>query len=117
MFVCGRCDIWTVRIFDIYVFKWAGKLESAHGPRLAFQGQKGHAMKIFGYSGDSDQLQELLEVTFQAQPEQLRTIANFLTEMADGLEQDRDNFGHGHLKDYCDSWLEEYPEMIVFKPD
>lgn len=74
-------------------------------------------MKIYGYAKDGMNLQELVEVTFQAEPNQLRKIASFLTETAQGLEQERDLFGHGHAKDYCEKWPDEYPEIIVFKPN
>lgn len=74
-------------------------------------------MKIYGYPKDGNDLQELIEVTFQAQPDQLRKLASFLSEMAQGLEEDRESFGHGHAKDYCENWSDEYPEIIVFKPN
>ena len=73
-------------------------------------------MKIYGYPKDGEELQELVEVTFQAQPESLRELAKFLNEMAEGLENDYENFGHGHAKDYCENWNDENPEIIVFKP-
>lgn len=74
-------------------------------------------MKIYGYPKEGNDLQELVEVTFQAEPNQLRGLASFLMEMAQGLEENREDFGHGHAKDYCENWADENPEIIVFKPN
>ncbi|MGQ9427703.1 Imm32 family immunity protein [Gilvimarinus sp. F26214L] len=74
-------------------------------------------MKIYGYPKNVNDLQELVEVTFQAEPDELRQLAKFLAKMAQSLEDDRGGFGHGHAKDYCEDWEDENPEIIVFKPN
>ena len=74
-------------------------------------------MKIYGYAKDGDELQELAETTVQSEPEQLRKLAGFFTKMADALETDRKNFGHGHAQDYCEDWSDDDPEIIIFKPN
>lgn len=74
-------------------------------------------MKIYGYTKDGDDLEELVEITFQSEPDKLKELAQFLNKMANELENDRDNFGHGHAKDYCEDWGDENPEIIVFHPN
>lgn len=74
-------------------------------------------MKIFGYPVNGEKLEELIEVTFQAEPQKLKELAKFLEAMAVELENDREGFGHGHAKDFCKNWSSESPEIIVFKPN
>ena len=73
-------------------------------------------MKLYGYTKSSESVEEVVELTFQCQPSELREIAKFLQDMADGIENDGENFGHGHAKDYCDNWPENSAEIIVYKP-
>jgi hypothetical protein len=73
-------------------------------------------MKLYGYAKSSDDLLELEELTLQGEPETLRQLAKFLDKMADGIENDREDFGHGHANDYCFDWPEDAAEITVFKP-
>lgn len=76
-------------------------------------------MKVFGYGKSADQLEELYELTFSARPDELRKIAQFLSDMASELENDSESFGHAHMKDFCHGWPESEggPDVIVFNPD
>jgi len=56
-------------------------------------------MKCYGYSKeDSDNLLEMTEITFQADPAKLRIIADFLYECAKNIENDSE-WEHSHLQD------------------
>jgi hypothetical protein len=73
-------------------------------------------MKIFGYKNkiiNEHELLEMSEITFQASPEALKAIANFLNESADKMLEHKANFGHSHLQDEWKNWKEEYPDVIV----
>ena len=66
-------------------------------------------MRLFGYeSNNYDEptdydppLLNLAEVCVQATPEEIRTCADFLRDMASKMEQFGHAFGHAHLKYYC----------------
>ena len=72
-------------------------------------------MKIFGYNKTTNEseLLEMREVTFQANPETLRAIAEFLNKSADLIEEYQENFGHLHLQDEWSGWEEGCPDVIV----
>ena len=74
-------------------------------------------MKVYGYPKGGNDLQELVEITLQAEPMQLRKLASFLLEMAQDLEANKDSFDHGHVKDYVEGWPDDNPEIIVFQPN
>jgi len=72
-------------------------------------------MKIFGYdkTTNESELLEMREVTFRANPDTLRAIAEFLNKSAELIEGHRENFGHLHLQDEWSGWKEGCPDVIV----
>ena len=72
-------------------------------------------MKIFGYdkTTNESELLEMREVTFRANPDTLRAIAEFLNKSAELIEEHRESFGHLHLQDEWSGWKEGYPDVIV----
>jgi len=73
-------------------------------------------MKIFGYKKTEVNdygLLELNEITFQGSPEQLRTIAKFLLEVAESIEMNPGKFDHDHISFNNPNWNDDYPEIVV----
>jgi hypothetical protein len=76
-------------------------------------------MKVFGHVktlNHPESLVELSEVTFQASPESLRTVASFLVKAAEDLERKGASFGHRHIQDEAKGWFNiqpEPPDVIV----
>lgn len=72
-------------------------------------------MKLFGYEEGND-LQErpmtLSEASILTHPDELRSIAKVLQELA--VEMESDSFDHVHLSDRL-SCLREGPDLIVAK--
>jgi len=56
------------------------------------------------------------EVVIQAEPENLRLLANWLLEKANELETRKHHFSHAHSKGEIDEWLEKWPDIIVYNP-
>jgi len=78
-------------------------------------------MKIFGYKDEGrDQADirpdELVEITLQASPTELRKIAAFLNACADGMETRGRNWEHEHLADRMKEF-ESSPHFAVFNPE
>ena len=73
-------------------------------------------MKLFGHTHSSDQPVELREVTFQASPDALRTIARFLEQMATELEEAPSGFEHCHVLDTIEEWPSQWPDLVVVGP-
>ena len=75
-------------------------------------------MKIFGYekkSEDDDAPIELSEVTLQANPKQLKDVADFLIEAAQLIEKYGNDFGHEHYSHRSDVWAQGMPDIIAAK--
>ncbi len=70
-------------------------------------------MKLFGHTHSSEQPFELREVTFQASPDALRTIARFLEQMATELEEAPSSFEHSHVQDTFEEWPSQWPDLVV----
>lgn len=78
-------------------------------------------MEIHGYANQGLAIEdiramELAEITLVATPEELRRIAQFLTNCANGIEQDGKLWEHEHLADQ-DDLFEDSPHFVVFNPD
>ena len=56
------------------------------------------------------------EVVIQAEPENLRLLANWLLEKANELETRKHHFSHAHSKCEIDEWKEKWPDIIVYNP-
>lgn len=77
-------------------------------------------MKIHGYAGDGCEVEdvvpaELAEVTLVATPEELRRIARFLEDCANGMEARGKSWEHEHLSDK-DRHFVDSPHFVVFSP-
>ena len=74
-------------------------------------------LEIFGYmqNSDAEAPARLEEVSFRADPPQLRTIAKFFNHCADLIETHAGDFGHEHLSDFAKE-LEGGPAVIVAGP-
>lgn len=78
-------------------------------------------MAIFGYSkqiaSDRGPL-EMSEVTFAVKLQDLRRIANFLTDCADRAEAGTWRSSHRHLTEHDPGWDGDHPEsdVIVIHP-
>jgi hypothetical protein len=73
-------------------------------------------MKAYGYAKKtiSDKgLLEMGEVTFTGSPSSIREIARFLMAAADEIEKHQGRFDHAHMGEGCESWLDEWPDIIV----
>ena len=70
-------------------------------------------MKTFGKQTTRQQYRELIEVSFQATPEEIRTLAEFLLSVASTMDTCGDNFGHSHLRDWLTGWDKNWPDIIV----
>jgi hypothetical protein len=56
------------------------------------------------------------EVVIQAEPENLRLLANWLLEKANEIETRKHHFSHAHSKGEIDEWKEKWPDIIVYNP-
>jgi hypothetical protein len=71
-------------------------------------------MKLFGYiDGNDDQLFKLSEVTLQAEPKALESVANFLLKCAKEMEGN-DSWEHEHFSDSVFA-SDVLPDIIVFR--
>ena len=55
-------------------------------------------MRIGGHEVDGDIALELQEVAFMGSPDEIRSVARFLLECADGMDADA-HWGHKHYQD------------------
>lgn len=73
-------------------------------------------MKICGYQKlrvNDDGLLEMSEISIKTSPDNLRKIAQFLSQCADSIEKHGKNFGHEHLSDQFDKWNNNFSDIIV----
>lgn len=74
-------------------------------------------MKFYAYPDgkplNEHGLVELSELTFRGDADALRTIAQFLLASADEMDKLGQHFGHSHLQDACETWDENWPDVIV----
>jgi hypothetical protein len=78
-------------------------------------------MKIFGRRIDpatleaGDELYQMAEVTLVASTKELRKIASFILDAADGIERMSEGYGHEHLS-LKRKGFEDPPDIIVANP-
>jgi hypothetical protein len=76
-------------------------------------------MKAYGYSSKVDMAKgplPLEEISFWGQPDVLRSLAEFINLMANEIECNPD-FDHRHLRDSWEKWIEDYPDIIIVRPE
>ena len=78
-------------------------------------------MPIFGYSkrvASEHGLHEMSEVTFDVSSADMRRIAAFLTDCADGVESGDWRTSHRHLTEFDKDWDDDHPDsdVIVIHP-
>ncbi len=78
-------------------------------------------MKIHGYADEGKEIEdivpaELAEITLVATPEELRRIARFLENCANGIEARGKSWEHEHLSDK-DKSFKDSPHFVVFNPE
>jgi hypothetical protein len=78
-------------------------------------------MKIHGYANEGKEIEdivpaELAEITLVASPEELRRIAKFLEDCANGMDTRGKSWEHEHLSDK-DKYFENSPHFVVFNPE
>jgi hypothetical protein len=77
-------------------------------------------MKIYGYKNEEDsdivEPAELAEITLVASPEELRKIARFITDAADGMEARGRKWGHEHLSDKYKEFKSS-PHFVIYNPE
>ncbi len=77
-------------------------------------------VKIHGYADEGLKFEEIVpselaEITLVANPEELRRIAKFLENCANGMETRGKSWEHEHLCDR-DSYFQDSPHFVVFNP-
>jgi hypothetical protein len=75
-------------------------------------------MKFYGYRENADgSLLTLREVGIKARPEEVRRLAEFLSQVATTMEETGGAFGHEHFRDFCllreVRLADEEPDLIV----
>ncbi len=76
-------------------------------------------MKAYGYSSKIDTGKgplPLEEILLSGQPEVLRELANFINLMANEIQCNPD-FEQMHLREAWNNWIEDYPDVIICKPE
>jgi hypothetical protein len=78
-------------------------------------------MKIHGYPDEGKEIEdivpnELAEITLVATPDELRRIARFLENCANGMEARGKSWEHEHLSDK-DKFFNNSPHFVVFNPE
>ena len=78
-------------------------------------------MKIHGYPDEGLDIEEIVpselaEITLVANPEELRLIAKFLENCAQGIEQRGLHWEHEHLSDKYRQF-DSSPHFVVFNPE
>jgi hypothetical protein len=77
-------------------------------------------MKIYGYEIGSSNLEEgipsaLAEITLIADSNELRMIAEFISNAADTMDKMDSTYDHEHLSD-ANHYFENSPHFVVTKP-
>lgn len=76
-------------------------------------------MKAYGYSSKVDIGEgplPLSEISFWGEREVLREIAKFMELMANEIQCNPD-FDYRNIRDYWGEWKEDYPDVIICKPE
>ena len=78
-------------------------------------------MKIYDYYKEEQDAEyliptELAEITLVASPNELRRIAKFLENCANGIEEYGRSWSHEHLSDQ-DNSFENSPHFVVYNPE
>jgi hypothetical protein len=78
-------------------------------------------VKIYGYADESLEIEEIVpaelaEITLVATPDELRRIAKFLENCANGMEAHGKSWEHKHLSD-IDHYFEDSAQFVVFNPE
>ena len=78
-------------------------------------------MQIHGYANEGLDIEEIVpaelaEITLVATPDELRRIARFLENCANGMETRGKSWQHEHLSDK-DRYFENSPHFVVFNPE
>lgn len=78
-------------------------------------------MKIYGYVAQDPEFEptvpaKLAEITLVAVPDELRRIAKFLGDCANGMEARGKSWEHEHLADR-DGYFSESPHFVVFNAE
>jgi len=78
-------------------------------------------MKLYGYADEGLSIEEIVsvelaEIALVATSEELRRIARFLENCADGMEARGKSWWHEHLSDK-DHRFEGSPHFVVFNPE
>ena len=78
-------------------------------------------MKIHGYADEGLEIEEiipaeLVEITLVASAEELRRIAKFLENCANGIDARGKSWEHEHLSDK-DPYFTSSPHFVVFNPE
>lgn len=78
-------------------------------------------MNIHGYAAVAREMEqpgpsELAEITLVANPNELRRIAKFLLDCANGMEAHGSSWEHEHLADR-DRSFSNSPHFVVFNPE
>jgi len=74
-------------------------------------------MKCYGYTKDNQEaLLSLSEVTFQASPNILKSLGEFLIKSANEIEKDSD-WEHKHFKDFYSLSEGSLVDVIVYKQE
>ena len=59
---------------------------------------------------------ECAEVSFQATPDILRQLADFMIKCAEKIEMSKGEMQHVHLQDEWKKWNQDYPDVIAVSP-
>ncbi|MDH4216727.1 MAG: hypothetical protein OEV23_07545 [Gallionella sp.] len=77
-------------------------------------------MKAFGYPNGQPLnkygLVKLKEVSISADVETIRSIAKFLLDAAEEMEQLGERYDHVHMQDKCSAWKDSWPDIVIAKP-
>lgn len=74
-------------------------------------------MDIYGYTKNDEQLLDLSEITFKADPSELRSLAKFILDCANEIENDTEGkWEHSHIEDRVTDWNPASPSIIIFNP-
>jgi len=70
-------------------------------------------LKCYGYASGTDQLLELSEVSIRANSRDLRRLAAFLIECAEGIDAHEEDWEHAHLGDSAHRVAEAGTDLVV----
>jgi hypothetical protein len=78
-------------------------------------------MKAYAYPAgepiNDDGLLELDVVSLSADPKTVRAIAQFFMHVADEMDRMGEDYDHVHMQDASKAWKEEWPDIVVCKPN